>query len=468
MRMGMLGRSMGVLLAVLVVCAVLPVDAAAREVPRHTAQSAGKAERAMQEITAQIAAMQEGTPQTPSVSAVPSAQQPPDAVLLQWQPYPAAVRYAVRVLRGTPGASMTVLAVMEQIYTTGLHLPLAAYGSADELYWTVQPLGYQGTPLAPPSAPHPVRGEKENPAAPVLTAEYDKMAYAPLYPVYAWIPLAGQQHHEVEVYRREAGHDRCLHTLRAGEYDVYDDAPFTVPGHYFYRVRGVTELGTPISDWSNYGTFTVADRTPIAALGDSITHGGGAITVPPSYTLYDWETYCSIPVKNLGHSGDTTAEMLARFDRDVLPFSPRVLIIMGGVNDFRAGIYGAESVRNLAALREKCKARGITPIFLTATPIRPAMMTARMTIQTPPSDWWAHRDYINNWVMQQEYSIDVSTVLSDEEGQLEADYTTDGLHPDLAGKKYIGERVDAYLREHFAYAASEAQRRVQIMKQTNQ
>ena len=207
--MGMLGRSMGVLLAVLVVCAVLPVDAAAREVPRHTAQSAGKAERAMQEITAQIAAMQEGTPQTPSVSAVPSAQQPPDAVLLQWQPCPAAVRYAVRVLRGTPGASMTVLAVMEQIYTTGLHLPLAAYGSADELYWTVQPLGYQGTPLAPPSAPHPVRGEKENPAAPVLTAEYDKMAYAPLYPVYAWIPLAGQQHHEVEVYRREAGHDRC-------------------------------------------------------------------------------------------------------------------------------------------------------------------------------------------------------------------------------------------------------------------
>ena len=173
-------------------------------------------------------------------------------------------------------------------------------------------------------------------------------------------------------------------------------------------------------------------------------------------------------MKNLGHSGDTTAEMLARFDRDVLPFSPRVLIIMGGVNDFRAGIYGAESVRNLAALREKCKAHGITPIFLTATPIRPAMMTARMTIQTPPSDWWAHRDYINNWVMQQEYSIDVSTVLSDEEGQLEADYTTDGLHPDLAGKKYIGERVDAYLREHFAYAASEAQRRVQIMKQTNQ
>ena len=134
---------------------------------------------------------------------------------------------------------------------------------------------------------------------------------------------------------------------------------------------------------------------------------------------------------------------------------------MGGVNDYRSGIFGAESVRNLAALRDKCRTYGITPIFLTVTPIRPAMMTARMTITTPPADWWAHRDYINHWVVQQEYSLDVSTVLSDENGELEAGYTTDGLHPDLAGKKYIGERVDAYLRTHFAYASGEAAKRVQ-------
>ena len=190
--------------------------------------------------------------------------------------------------------------------------------------------------------------------------------------------------------------------------------------------------------------------------------------MPPSYTLYNWETYCAVPVKNLGHSGDTTEEMLARFERDVLPFSPRVLLIMGGVNDFRAGVYGAETVRNLAALREKCRTHGITPIFLTATPIRPAMMTSRMTIQTPPSDWGAHRDYINNWVMQQEYSLDVSSVLADADGQLEAGYTTDGLHPDLMGKKYIGQTVDTYLRTHFAYAVSEAERRVRILRENKE
>lgn len=455
MQMGIVRRSVGALLAVIVLLGAVPVGAAEKSAPRHSAQAIGKAERAMQEITAQAARDSAGDEvQDKRISSV----------MLHWEPYPAAVRYAVRVLRGSAGAPMKTIATTDRVYTTGLHLPLMTYGTVDDLYWTVQPLGYDGMPLAAPSEPRSMREAEADPAAPVLTTEYAAMSYAPLYPVYSWIPLAGQKVHEVEVYRREVGHDRYVHTLRGGEYDVYDDTPFTVPGTYVYRVRGVTESGMPISDWSSYGSFTVAERTPIAALGDSITHGGGAITVPPSYQLYDWESYCTVPVKNLGHSGDTTEAMLARFERDVLPFSPRVLLIMGGVNDYRVGIYGAETVRNLAALREKCRAHGITPIFLTATPIRPTLMTSRMTITTPPSDWWAHRDYVNNWVMQQEHSIDVSTMLSDADGELEESYTTDGLHPDLTGKKYIGQTVDSYLRTHFAYASAEAERRVRMLK----
>lgn len=452
MRLGIFGRSVGMLLAACTMLTILPAEAAVKNLPRHTAQARGEAERAMQEITEQVEREH---------AQMVSQEERISSVLLHWQPYPAAVRYAVQLTESMPDGTMRVRETMDRVYTTGLHLPLAGYGTVDHLYWSVRPLDYDGAPLTAWSVPRPVRGEKADPTAPVLTTEYADMAYAPLYPVYSWIPLAGQTVHEVEVYRREGTYDRYIHTLRAGEYDVYDDEPFTVPGTYVYHVRAVTAAGKPLSNWSNYGTFTVADRTPIAALGDSITHGGGAITVPPSYRLYDWETYCTVPIKNLGHSGDTTAELLARFERDVLPFSPRVLLIMGGVNDYRSGIFGAESVRNLAALRDKCRTYGITPIFLTVTPIRPAMMTARMTITTPPADWWAHRDYINHWVVQQEYSLDVSTVLSDDNGELEAGYTTDGLHPDLAGKKYIGERVDAYLRTHFAYASGEAAKRVQ-------
>ena len=400
---------------------------------------------------------------TPPAAALPSS------VLLRWAPYNGAVRYEVRILVRTAEGRMVEQQKLSRVYTTGVHIPLTGLLPQDDLYWTVQPLSYDGTPIAAASEPQPVSEALADPPAPVLTAEYDKMAYAPLYPVYSWIPLSGQTHHEVEVYRRAAdGRDVFLHTLQAGEQDVYDDAPFTVPGHYVYRVRGVTTAGTPISDWSAGGTFDVVPHTPIAAIGDSITHGGGAITLPPSYTLYDWETYCTVPVKNLGHSGDTTADMLARFDRDVLPFAPRVLIIMGGVNDYRSGVYGAQTVRNLAALGEKCRAHGITPIFLTVTPIRPAWMTKRMTIMTPPSDWMDHRDYINDWVRQQEFSVDVSSTLADANGELEAAYTTDGLHPDYMGKKHIGQTVDSYLRKNFAYAVGAAERRLRIYRETGE
>ena len=442
MQLRFFRHGLGVLLAVLLVVSMTQASAAGKSVERGAEWSGVR---------------------TPPEAALPSS------VLLRWAPYNGAVRYEVRILVRTGEGRMVEQQKLSRVYTTGVHIPLTGLLPQDDLYWTVQPLGYDGTPIAAASEPQPVREALADPPAPVLTAEYDKMAYAPLYPVYSWIPLSGQTHHEVEVYRRAAdGRDVFLHTLQAGEQDVYDDAPFTVPGHYVYRVRGVTTAGTPISDWSAGGTFDVVPHTPIAAIGDSITHGGGAITLPPSYTLYDWETYCTVPVKNLGHSGDTTADMLARFDRDVLPFAPRVLIIMGGVNDYRSGVYGAQTVRNLAALGEKCRAHGITPIFLTVTPIRPAWMTKRMTIMTPPSDWMDHRDYINDWVRQQEFSVDVSSMLADANGELEAAYTTDGLHPDYMGKKHIGQTVDSYLRKNFAYAVGAAERRLRIYRETGE
>ena len=442
MQLRFFRHGLGVLLAVLLVVSMTQASAAGKSVERGAERSGVR---------------------TPPAAALPSS------VLLRWAPYNGAVRYEVRILVRTAEGRMVEQQKLSRVYTTGVHIPLTGLLPQDDLYWTVQPLSYDGTPIAAASAPQPVSEALADPPAPVLTAEYDKMAYAPLYPVYSWIPLSGQTHHAVEVYRRAAdGRDVFLHTLQAGEQDVYDDAPFTVPGHYVYRVRGVTTAGTPISDWSAGGTFDVVPHTPIAAIGDSITHGGGAITLPPSYTLYDWETYCTVPVKNLGHSGDTTADMLARFDRDVLPFAPRVLIIMGGVNDYRSGVYGAQTVRNLAALGEKCRAHGITPIFLTVTPIRPAWMTKRMTIMTPPSDWMDHRDYINDWVRQQEFSVDVSSALANANGELEAAYTTDGLHPDYMGKKHIGQTVDSYLRKNFAYAVGAAERRLRIYRETGE
>ena len=303
----------------------------------------------------------------------------------------------------------------------------------------------KATPIAP------IKDGELDPKAPLITTEFEKMDYAPLYPVFSWVPTAGAKHHVIEIYRVKPEGNQLIRTLQAGEYDYYEEGGYTVPGTYAWRVQAVDESGWPLSDWSPLSEFQVTTPTPIAALGDSITHGGGAMSTPPGYLLYDWESYSIVPIKNLGYSGNTTQDMLDRFERDVLPFSPRVLVIMGGVNDYRGTVYGSETVEHLIALRDKCKAYGITPVFTTVTPINPGLIRRYGQIEIPPADWQVHRDYINHWVLEQTYAIDVAKALEDGAGWLATKYTTDGLHPDYLGKRYIGETIGRYLSAHFPW-----------------
>ena len=382
------------------------------------------------------------------------------SVQLRWPIVPGAVRYQVVLLRSAVDTPENIVMTRDWIFTGGVDLSLLSFGEeAKGFYWKVCPLDYDGRPLDSFSVPQPIAETGVgNPAAPTPTTEYGQMNYMPVYPVYSWIPTPGAKYHEVEVRRETPSGEKVLHHLTAEEYDVYETAGFTVPGTYSWRVRAVTAVGSPVSDWSEPSRFTVTAPTPIAALGDSITHGGGVMSIPPGMTLYNWETYSPVPVKNLGFSGNTTAEMLDRFERDVLPFSPRVLVIMGGVNDYRAGTFGSTTVEHLAAIRDKCNAYGIIPVFVTPTPINPSLMTGRAHIEAPPSDWQTHQSYVNRWIMSQPYAVNVAAALTDGQGLLRASYTTDGLHPDYFGKKYIGETIGAYLARHFPWITKDLQK----------
>ena len=372
------------------------------------------------------------------------------SVTLSWEPIRDAVKYEVLVLNGPAIDEDAIVYNSKLVPTAGVNINLRRTKlNAENFYWTYRPLGYAGNPLADFAAPQPITSGRINPQTPITSSEYSAMTYTSIYPVYSWIPLAGHRQHEVELYRYDDGSERRIRSLRGGEFDAYDTASINTAGSYGYRVRAISFNGMPLTDWSETERFTVEAKRPVAALGDSITHGGGAINLPPSYKLYNWETYSNVPVTNLGYSGDTTADMLERFEKDVLGAAPKILVIMGGVNDYRSGIYGSSTVGNLAAIRDKCHTNGIIPVFLTVTPIAPAFF-GRVGIAPPPLDWQVQQNYINSWVKRQQYHIDVSTVLSDINGVLELEYTTDGLHPDYMGKKYIGERVGEYLVEHFA------------------
>ena len=285
--------------------------------------------------------------------------------------------------------------------------------------------------------------------SPKLTAEFEQMDFMQLYPTYSWEPIPKTEFYQVQVVKIEEARDKIVRELLNTEAfnRVTDWTPFTEPGEYYWKVRVVDKNKKPLSDWSAKKYFTVTAPVKFAVLGDSISHGG-ADYIPAGQLSCQWETYSSVPIKNLARSGDTTQMMIDRFDRDVLPFKPQVLIIMAGVNDIRTGSDADAVIKNLEAIRDKCLANDMTPVFCTLTSMNPEIIHSR-GIPLTDGDWRQEREKVNFWIMNTPYFIDVAPALTDEFGYLKAELTPDGLHPALRGKKIIGEIIGEYLSKNF-------------------
>ena len=88
-------------------------------------------------------------------------------------------------------------------------------------------------------------------------------------------------------------------------------------------------------------------------------------------------------------------------------------------------------------------------VFGTVTSINPGVIAKHPYIMPPCENWQSKLNAVNEWIGKQRYYVDISTVLADESGCLRRAYTTDGLHPDYFGKRYMGERISTYLKITF-------------------
>ena len=355
-----------------------------------------------------------------------------NTIRLTWSPVPYAVRYRVSygnktVVTPTIGVEVSVKGADEVFKITALDFDHEV--AANDL---------------------PIVSTEINPKSPRTTSEFDKMSYPPLYLVYSWIPSRNADHYEIRLCKDGQVVREFVTDFDSDEeisFDFYDEDPVIEDGNYYWQVRACSADEAAITEWSEINpgnSFIVSKPAQFCAIGDSVTHGG-AVTVPPSQVFCNWETYCTFPVKNLGHSGDTTEQILDRFDDDVLPFKPEILFIMAGVNDFRVGVVSKYSIKNLAAIRDKCIENGITPVFITPTPINPARIFKTKFVEVPPNDWRYQRNEICEWIRKQQYFIDISEEMTDDEGNLKAYLTTDGLHPDSEGKQIIGKAVEKWI-----------------------
>ena len=383
---------------------------------------------------------------------------------LVWHAIPNAVCYEVELLSGKPAVEGGVeddkanhLESTKLIFTNGWQADLRKYANRKFIYWRVRALDIHHRPIGEFSHSEALYMDASlpQPDRPLLN-DFDQMPnfQMPVYPVYHWIPLHNVSRYEVELLIHPPAEEHGIlpdaDTVWRKTVDsattCYDEYGRPYAGDYYWRVRAVDAGGYTIGTWSDTQHFTMpehAARVPVAVLGDSITHGGGAVSNSPAALEYSYTTYFDFPCLNLGRSGDTSRMTLERFDRDVLPFYPINLLILTGTNSLRAAHISPESVVNdLQAIRDKCLANDIRPVFMTLMPVNPPNILFAFRAPTDPQ-WRKKLSIINDWIRQQEYFIDLEPYFYDpSHTKMDDKFSVDGLHPDVYGKMLMGEIVN--------------------------
>lgn len=282
-------------------------------------------------------------------------------------------------------------------------------------------------------------------AAPVPKSTSGVWNLTLLYPVYSYLPYPEAAAYEVELlseYPKSDSVQRIFSKITT-LCNVYDPSPRI--GTYYWRVRALDASGEAISEWSlpTMQRTSPADLWEVGLYGDSITHGGGHVLYSPSDPAYSYGTYLDFPAVNLAKSGDSMAMLVARFDRDVLPFHVRTLLVMGGINSIRTGKSAASVIQGLEALRQACMDHHIRPILLTLPPINPDALR-RIYHEATPSDWRVTLDAVNAYIRSVPH---IDTAAPFGEGALAEDMAFDGLHGDPEMKRIIAMVINAHRQE---------------------
>lgn len=169
----------------------------------------------------------------------------------------------------------------------------------------------------------------------------------------------------------------------------------------------------------------------VLAFGDSLTYGTGAAE-HESYPA-QLEKMIGRRVVRAGVPGEVTAQALERLPAALDEHSPRLLLLCIGGNDFLRRLGNAQAERNVRAMVELAKQRGVG-IVLIATP-EPGLLPS------PPGFYAAiAKDYGLAYE-----SAAVTDVLKD------ASLKSDPIHPNARGYGIIAERVAATLKKNGAF-----------------
>lgn len=175
--------------------------------------------------------------------------------------------------------------------------------------------------------------------------------------------------------------------------------------------------------------------------GDSITE---MYNHTEMFARYTEET--GICVYNRGISGDTSDRLLERFESTVLNIEPKNIVLLIGTNDFNIGAdinYIAENIEKIIKLaKEKCD--GVHIILEAVYPVNSKINNQG---KRNNRDITALNERLKAIAKANETQfIDLTSQLADQNGNLNAKYTYDGLHVNSQAYRVITNAIVKLLK----------------------
>lgn len=177
----------------------------------------------------------------------------------------------------------------------------------------------------------------------------------------------------------------------------------------------------------------------IVCLGDSITYGF------PWGPSVSWVTMLGraledAEVINRGINGNTTGDMLRRFDRSVLAHNPTHVIIMGGINDVVVGESFDRITCNIRNMVERALQEKIKVILGLPTAVdEPVWEKLLERLRVWMKDYAAEKNLT---------VIEFNKAFYDEKGRVRTDLLlADGGHPNTEGYKAMFAQIDLRIFE---------------------
>lgn len=199
-------------------------------------------------------------------------------------------------------------------------------------------------------------------------------------------------------------------------------------------------------DWAWTGRYAEANagltlRPRVVLFGDSITD---------SWPKMDPDFFKDNNFAGRGISGQTTAQILARMQQDVVSLKPKYVVILCGINDIAHNPgYAVDIETAIARIKSMCdiaRANKIRPVLCTLLP------SSRCYWRPSRGDIFgevkAFNERLRKLAADEHIKLaDYFYLFSDGDATMPAEYSKDTVHPNIDGYKIMEECIMKYIHK---------------------